>query len=99
MRPASVLASYHHRHWSCQDRLNITSRDHSGIPKVGMKTYSKRKGKASPAESRHKLIAYQIYEGDSAQYAVPPANGGGWRDADKKFPYRCLPLVIANQYG
>ena len=64
-----------------------------------MKTYSKRKGKASPAESRHKMIAYQIYEGDSAPIRSGPRERRWMEDADKKFPYRCLPLVIANQYG
>jgi hypothetical protein len=64
-----------------------------------MKTYSRRKGEAPPAESRHKLIAYQIYEDDSAPIRPAPRERRWMEDADKKFPYRCLPLVIANQYG
>lgn len=64
-----------------------------------MKTYSKRKEKAPPGESRHKLIAYQIYEDDSAPIRSAPRERRWMEDADKKFPYRCLPLVIANQYG
>ena len=64
-----------------------------------MKTCSRRKGKAPPAESRHKLIAYQIYEEDSAPIRAAPRERRWMEDADKKFPYRCLPLVIANQYG
>lgn len=64
-----------------------------------MKTALKRKGKASPAESRHKLIAYRIFESDSAPVRPAPLKRRWMEDADKKFPYRCLPLVIANQYG
>ena len=64
-----------------------------------MKTYSRRKGEAPPAESRHKLIAYQIYEDDSAPIRPAPRERRWMEDADQKFPYRCLPLVIANQYG
>src|SRR2546423_8947679 len=64
-----------------------------------MKTYSRRKGEPPPAESRHKLIAYQIYEDDSAPIRPAPRERGWMEDADRKFPYRCLPLVVANQYG
>src|SRR5882672_9222312 len=64
-----------------------------------MKTPSGRKGKPPPAKSRHKLIAYQIYEEDSAPIRAAPRERKWMEDADKKFPYRCLPLVIANQYG
>jgi len=64
-----------------------------------MKTYSGPKGEARPSESRHKLIAYQIYEDDSAPIRPAPRERAWMEDADKKFPYRCLPLVIANQYG
>ena len=64
-----------------------------------MKTYSGHKGEARPAESRHQLIAYQIYEDDSAPIRPAPRERTWMEAADKKFPYRCLPLVIANQYG
>ena len=64
-----------------------------------MKTHSGHKGKARPPESRHKLIAYQIYEDYSAPIRPAPRERRWMEDADKKFPYRCLPLVIANQYG
>src|SRR6266571_7866733 len=64
-----------------------------------MKTSSRRKGEAPPVGSRHKLIAYQIYEDDSAPIRPASRERRWMEDADKKFPYRCLPLVIANQYG
>jgi hypothetical protein len=64
-----------------------------------MKTGSGRKRKAPPAESLHKLIAYQIYEDDSAPIRPAPRERRWMEDADEKSPYRCLPLVIANQYG
>jgi hypothetical protein len=64
-----------------------------------MKTSSRRKGECPPAESRHKLIAYQIYKDNSAPVRPAPRERTWMEDADKKFPYRCLPLVIANQYG
>jgi Family of unknown function (DUF6065) len=64
-----------------------------------MKTDSGHKGEARPVELRHKIIAYQIYEGDFAPIRSAPRERTWMEDADKKFPYRCLPLVIANQYG
>ena len=64
-----------------------------------MNARSDGKGKTPPAESFHKLIAYQIYEDDSAPIRSAPRERRWMEDADKKFPYRCLPLVIANQYG
>src|SRR5437879_11798880 len=64
-----------------------------------MKTALRPKGEAPPTESRHKLIAYQIYEGDSAPVRPAPRERRWMEDANKKFPYRCLPLVVANQYG
>jgi hypothetical protein len=57
------------------------------------------KVQAPPEETLHKLIAYQIDEDDSAPIR-PARRERKWiEDADKKFPYRCLPLVVANQYG
>ena len=64
-----------------------------------MKTRSGRKGKASPKELLHKLIAYQIYEDDSAPIRPAPRERRWMDDSYRKFPYRCLPLVAANQYG
>ncbi|HEU0210267.1 MAG TPA: DUF6065 family protein [Candidatus Udaeobacter sp.] len=64
-----------------------------------MKTPSERKGKPPSAESCHKLIAYQLYENDSAPIRPAPRERRWMEDTDKKFSYRCLPLVIANQYG
>ena len=64
-----------------------------------MKTRSRHKGKAPPTESLHKLIAYQIYEDDFAPIRPAPRERRWMDDADRKFPYRCLPLVVANQYG
>src|SRR6266705_3085730 len=44
-------------------------------------------------------ISYQIYKSDSAPVR-PAARERKWMDnAYQKFPYRCLPLVVANQYG
>jgi hypothetical protein len=64
-----------------------------------MKTRSSRKREAHSTESVRKLVAYQIHEDDYAP--IRPARGERrWmNDADGKFPYRCLPLVMANQYG
>jgi hypothetical protein len=64
-----------------------------------MKTSSRRKREAPVVGSRHKLIAYQIYEDDSAPIRPASRERRWMEDADIKFPYRCLPLVIANQYG
>jgi len=64
-----------------------------------MKALSHRKGKAPPAESFHTLIAYQVSEDDFAPIR-PARRERKWMDnAHQKFPYRCLPLVVANQYG
>jgi len=64
-----------------------------------MKTYSGRKEEARPAESRHKLIAYQISRNHFAPIRPAPRERKWMDDADERAPYRCLPLVIANQYG
>lgn len=56
------------------------------------------KGKSGVEESL-KVVAYQIHEDDSAPIR-PACRERKWmEDAEKKFPYRCLPLVVANQYG
>src|SRR5215469_17030347 len=64
-----------------------------------MKALSDREGKAAPAESFHTLIAYQISEDDSAPIRPAPRERKWMDNAHQKYPYRCLPLVIANQYG
>lgn len=64
-----------------------------------MKTALRRKGEAPPADSCHKLIAYQIYKSDSAPVSPAPRERKWMDNAYRKFPYRCLPLVVANQYG
>lgn len=59
---------------------------------------NKSDGKAD-GEPARKVVAYQIHEDDTAPIA-PARRERKWMDeADKKFPYRCLPLVVANQYG
>jgi uncharacterized protein DUF6065 len=64
-----------------------------------MKTRSGRKGKASSTGSLHKLIAYQIHEDDFAPIRSARRERKWMDEADGKFPYRCLPMVMANQYG
>lgn len=64
-----------------------------------MKTRSGRKGRAPSAESLRKLIAYQIYEDDFVPIRSARRERKWMDDADGKFPYRCLPLIMANQYG
>src|SRR6476646_2478255 len=51
------------------------------------------------ADESLKVIAYQIYEDDSAPIRPARRERKWMEDAEKKFPYRCLPLVVANQYG
>jgi hypothetical protein len=50
-------------------------------------------------EPVHKVIAYQLHEDDFAPIRPARRERKWMEDADKKFPYRCLPLVVANQYG
>jgi hypothetical protein len=64
-----------------------------------MKTCSGREEEAPPQESLRKLIAYQIFQGDSAPIRPAPRQRRWMEDAEKKAPYQCLPLVVANQYG
>ena len=64
-----------------------------------MKALSDRKGKTPPAEFSHTLIAYQISEDDSAPIRPAPRERKWMDNAYQKYPYRCLPLVVANQYG
>ena len=46
-----------------------------------------------------KVVAYQIDEDDFAPIRPARRERKWMEDADRKFPYRCLPLVVANQYG
>src|SRR6187397_250867 len=50
-------------------------------------------------EPLHKIIAYQLHEDDFAPIRPARRERKWMEDADKKSPYRCLPLVVANQYG
>jgi len=50
-------------------------------------------------EPLHKLTAYQLHEDDFAPIRPARRERKWMEDADKKSPYRCLPLVVANQYG
>ncbi len=64
------------------------------------KTAPTRRVKADPVgEQPLKVIAFQIHEDDSAPIRPARRERKWMEDADKKFPYRCLPLVVANQYG
>ena len=63
-----------------------------------------RKRSVSQEEARseqppYKLIAYQISQNDSAPIRPAPRERRWMEDADERAPYRCLPLVVANQYG
>ena len=64
-----------------------------------MKTPSGRKKECLPGEALQKLIAYQVYENDSAPIRPAPRKRRWMEDAEERSPYRCLPLVMANQYG
>jgi hypothetical protein len=66
---------------------------------VGAKKNAARKEKAPPPKPLHNVVAYQIHEDDSAPIRPARRERKWMEDADRKFPYRCLPLVVANQYG
>jgi hypothetical protein len=53
----------------------------------------------STSEASPKIIAYQLHEDDFAPIRPARRERKWMDDADKKSPYRCLPLVVANQYG
>jgi len=64
-----------------------------------MNTAPGHKEKVTLPESPQRLIAYQIDKDDCAPIR-PALRERRWMDkAYQKFPYRCLPLVVANQYG
>jgi hypothetical protein len=64
-----------------------------------MNTRSQHKAESRRADLRQKLIAYQIHEQDFAPIRPARRERKWMDDADQKAPYRCLPLVMANQYG
>ncbi len=64
-----------------------------------MKTSSGREADCLPGETLQKIIAYQVYENDSAPIRPAPRKRRWMEDAEERSPYRCLPLVMANQYG
>ncbi|MEY2509531.1 MAG: hypothetical protein QOE26_294 [Verrucomicrobiota bacterium] len=66
---------------------------------IAPKKSAARKEKAPPAKALHKVVAYQIHEDDTAPIRPARRERKWMEDADRKFPYRCLPLVVANQYG
>jgi hypothetical protein len=64
------------------------------------KTPRIKRSKEKPvAEQSLKVVAFQIHEDDCAPIRPARRERKWMEDADKKFPYRCLPLVVANQYG
>jgi hypothetical protein len=72
----------------------------SSRPKIGRKKRAlPRKEESAPANLLPKVVAYQIHEDDSAPIRPARRERKWMEDADRKFPYRCLPLVVANQYG
>src|SRR2546423_11937035 len=67
--------------------------------KIVTKKRSSRKETVSSDESIRKVIAYQIHEDDTAPITPARRERKWMEEAEKKAPYRCLPLVVANQYG
>jgi Family of unknown function (DUF6065) len=65
-----------------------------------MKTRSANKAARPSPGLKRTLIAYQLHEDDWAPIR-PARRERGWMDEEPygKYAYRCLPLVIANQYG
>lgn len=68
-------------------------------PKSKAPRIERAKTDAAAEESVPKIIAYQLHEDDFAPIRPARRERKWMEDADKKFPYRCLPLVVANQYG
>lgn len=64
-----------------------------------MKIRTQRQSEAQSATSTDQLVAYQIHEDDAAPIRPAPRERRWMDNANGRFPYRCLPLVIANQYG
>src|SRR6202030_1999860 len=76
-----------------QSRIEFT--DHE----ADMKPSSQPKRDAPSTEPVRQLIAYQLEEDDYAPIRPAPRERRWMELAGDKFPYRCLPLVVANQYG
>jgi uncharacterized protein DUF6065 len=68
-------------------------------PKSKAPAMQRAKEQATSEESSLKIIAYQLHEDDFAPIRPARRERKWMDDADKKSPYRCLPLVVANQYG
>jgi hypothetical protein len=61
---------------------------------------SKQPSQETPSsETKYELIAYQIRRSCTAPLIPAPLARKWMDDAPQKFPYRCLPLTMANQYG
>jgi hypothetical protein len=63
------------------------------------KSRSTNKVERREKEAKPSLIAYQIHEDDFAPIRSAQRERKWMNEATDKFPYRCLPLVMANQYG
>src|SRR6478735_1099408 len=74
--------------------MNRSSRSKPSKKKPGARVVA-----AGSNDSVPKVIAYQIHEDDYAPIRPARRERKWMDDADKKSPYRCLPLVVANQYG
>ncbi|HEX8076306.1 MAG TPA: DUF6065 family protein, partial [Chthoniobacterales bacterium] len=68
-------------------------------PKSKAPAIQRAKAQSTPEEASLKIIAYQLHEDDFAPIRPARRERKWMDDADKKSPYRCLPLVVANQYG
>jgi hypothetical protein len=68
-------------------------------PRSKASRIARSKAETVAEEPLPKIIAYQLYEDDFAPIRPARRERKWMEDADKKFPYRCLPLVVANQYG
>jgi hypothetical protein len=68
-------------------------------PKPKAPRIERAKSETAAEESLPKIIAYQLHEDDFAPIRPARRERKWMEDADNKFPYRCLPLVVANQYG
>lgn len=49
--------------------------------------------------AKRKLIAYQVHEGDVAPIRAARRDRKWMDESGERFAYRCLPLVMANQFG
>jgi len=69
-------------------------------PKLAKTRAANKPAARTSADSERTLIAYQLHEDDFALIRAAHRDRS-WMDETQfsKFAYRCLPLVIANQYG